>query len=69
MQNKHNIERLTNGGFKFVNGKSAHIPALVVKSLSRVFVNSGRQTHASRKYSLKSVKPMIHDSIGDRFQM
>ena len=47
--------------------KSAHKPALAVKSSSRVSVNSGsrRRTLDSRKYSLKSVKPMSHDSIGD----
>ena len=56
---------LTDGRFKFVKDKSAHKPALAVKSTSRVFVNSGRRTLDSRKYSLKSVKPMSHDSIGD----
>ena len=56
---------LTDGGFQFVKDKSAHKPALAVKSTSRVFVNSGRRTLDSRKYSLKSVKPMSHDSIGD----
>ena len=56
---------LTYGGFKFVKDKSAHKPALAVKSSSRVFVNSGRRTLDSRKYSLKSVKPMSHESIGD----
>ena len=56
---------LTDGGFKFVKDKSAHKPALAVKSTSRVFVNSGRRTLDSRKYSLKSVKPISHDSIGD----
>ena len=56
---------LTDGGFQFVKDKSAHKPALAVKSTSRVFVNSGRRTLDSRKYSLKSVKPISHDSIGD----
>ena len=56
---------LTDGGFQFVKDKSAHKPALAVKSTPRVFVNSGRRTLDSRKYSLKSVKPMSHDSIGD----
>ena len=56
---------LTDGAFQFVKDKSAHKPALAVKSTSRVFVNSGRRTLDSRKYSLKSVKPMSHDSIGD----
>ena len=56
---------LTDGGFQFVKDKSAHKPALAVKSTSRVFVNSGRRTLDSRKYCLKSVKPMSHDSIGD----
>ena len=35
---------LTDGRFKFVNGKSTHNPALAVNSSPRVFVNSGRQT-------------------------
>ena len=56
---------LTDGGFQFVKDKSAHKPALAVKSTSRVFVNSGRRTLDTRRYSLKSVKLMSHDSIGD----
>ena len=56
---------LTDGGFKFLKDKSAHKPALAVKSTSRVLVNSGRRTLDSRKCSLKSVKPIPHDSIGD----
>ena len=59
---------LTDGGFKFVKDKSAHKPALAVKSTSRVFVNSGRRTLDSRKYSLKSVKPISHGSIGDSYK-
>ena len=59
---------LTDGGFKFVKDKSAHKPALAVQSTSRVFVNSGRRTLDSRKYSLKSVKPISHGSIGDSFK-
>ena len=48
--------------------KHKHKPALAVKSLSRVFVNYGRQTQDSKNCSLKSVKPMSHDSMRNSFK-